>query len=71
MDSKLLQPKIADRPEQLFYEIVHSQDDLSLTIACLKIPSVAREGSESYDELIRASANRRIELEQQRLQQIN
>ena len=57
--------------ERLFYEIAASLDDFALTVATLKIPSVATEGSHEYDELIKASAARRIEIGQVKKQQRN
>ena len=62
---------IASKSEALFYEIANAQDEFALTLACMKIPSVAPEDSPEYQELIYASASRRMELEQNRFSCLN
>jgi len=61
-----MKTQIASKSEALFYEIQNAPDEVALTISCLKIPSVAREFSEEYQELINAIVAKRIEIEQQR-----
>ena len=53
--------------EKLFYRIATAPDQMALAIETLQIPSVAKDGTANYWELIRCSAARRIELEQNQI----
>lgn len=54
--------------EKLFYRLSTAPDQLALAAETLQIPSVAKDGTEKYWELIRCASARRMELEQISLQ---